>query len=112
MLADFALINDLLGSIDNSSNVITYADDTSILISNNHFKDHNGNFNKVLYNILQWFQASQLILNMEKTTTVKFTPSNHSYFLLHVTFAAEHLSVETNAINFFGLQMAFHGSPI
>jgi len=28
-------ISDLLGSVDNSSNVIMYANDTSILISNN-----------------------------------------------------------------------------
>jgi hypothetical protein len=48
MLADFALINDLPGAIDNSSNVIMYAENTSILIYNNHFKYQNGNFNKVL----------------------------------------------------------------
>lgn len=38
--------NDLPSSTDNSSNVIMYADDTSIPISNNRFEDHNGNFNK------------------------------------------------------------------
>jgi len=27
----------------------------------------NRNFNKVLYNTLKWFQANQLVLNVEKT---------------------------------------------
>jgi hypothetical protein len=52
-------------------------------------------------NTLQWFWANQLILNMEKTTTVKFAPSNRSYFPLHIT-SAEQLSVEINAITFSG----------
>jgi hypothetical protein len=41
---------------------------------------------------------------MEKTKIVKFTPSEFSYFPLHVTFA-EHLPVETNGIKFVGLQL-------
>jgi len=60
-------VSDLLGSVDNSSNVIMYADDTSILIFNNCYEDINRNFNKVLYSTLIWFQASQLVLNVEKT---------------------------------------------
>jgi len=72
-------INDLPGSIDNSSNVMMYADDTRILIFNNCYEDLNRNFNQVLYNTFKWFQTNQLVLNMEKTNTVKFTPSNFSY---------------------------------
>ena len=78
-------INDLPGSIDNSSNVIMYADDRRILISNNRYEDLNRNFNKVLYNTLKCFQASHLVLNMEKTNIVKFTPSNFPYSSLHIT---------------------------
>jgi hypothetical protein len=44
-----------------------FADDTSIKISNNCYEDLNRNFSEVLYNALKWFQASQLVLNMEKT---------------------------------------------
>ena len=97
-------INDLLGSIDNSCNVIVYADDTSVLISNNSCEELNRNFNKVLYNTIKWFQVNQLVLNMEKIKVVKFTPENLSYSPLHMTFA-EHLPVETNVIKFLGLQM-------
>jgi hypothetical protein len=72
-------ISDLLGSVDNNSYVIMYADDTSILILNNCYEDINRNFSEVLYNTLKWFQASQLVLNVEKTKIVKFTHSNFSY---------------------------------
>ena len=70
-----------------------YANDTSILISNNCYEDINRNFNKVLYNTLKWFQAIQLVLKVERTKIVKFTPSDFSYATLHITFA-EHLPVE------------------
>ena len=83
--------------------MITYANDTSILISNNCYEQLNRTFNEVLYNTLKWFQANHLVLNMEKTKTVKLTPANFSYPPLHITFA-EHLPVITNAIKFLGLQ--------
>ena len=97
-------INDLLGSIDNSSSVIIYADYTSILISNNCYEELNRNFNEVRYNTLHWFQSSQLVLNTEKIKVVKFTPAYFSYSTLHITFT-EHLPVKTNAIKFLGLQL-------
>jgi hypothetical protein len=84
-----------------------YADDTIILISNNCYEELNRHFNVVLYNTLTWFQANQLVLNMEKTKIVKFTPanfSNFSYFPLHITIG-EILPVETNAVNFLGLEL-------
>jgi len=56
------------------------------------------------YTTLKWFQASQLVLRMEKTKIVKFTPSDFSHFPLHIT-SAEHLPVETNGIQFVGPQL-------
>jgi hypothetical protein len=54
-------INDLLGSVDNSSNLITYANYTSVLISFNCYEELNRNFSEVLYNTLKWFQANQVV---------------------------------------------------
>jgi hypothetical protein len=68
-----------------------YADDTSILTSNYRYEDHNRGFNKVLYNTLKWFQANLLVSNVEKATIAKFTPSNLSYFPMHITFANTYL---------------------
>jgi hypothetical protein len=100
-------INYFPGLADNSSNVIMYADDTSILISSNCYEEVTRHFNVILYNTLTWFQANRLVLIMEKTKIVKFTPakcSNFSYFPLHITIS-EILPVETNAVNFLGLQL-------
>jgi hypothetical protein len=41
---------------------------------------------------------------MKKTKIVKFTTANFSYFSLHIT-TGENLLVETNVINFLGLQL-------
>jgi len=60
-------VSDLLGSVDNRSNVMMYPDDTRISIFNNCYEDINRNFNKVLYDTFKSFQASHLVLNVEKT---------------------------------------------
>lgn len=78
-------INDLLVSTDNSFNVIMYADDISILISNNCYEELNRTFNEALYDTLKRFQANQLVLNMENIKIVKFTPV-HVIFLTTYNF--------------------------
>jgi hypothetical protein len=94
-------INDFLGLFGNNSNVIMYADDTSILISNISYEELNRILNDILYNTIKWFQVNQLVLNMGKTKTVKFTPANLSNCSLWIT-SGENLPVITN----------FHGSLI
>jgi hypothetical protein len=84
-------INDFPG-FDNS-NVIMYADDTRILISNN-----------VLYNTIKWFQVNQLVLNRKKTKIVKFTPANPLNSSLRIT-SGENLPLIPNVLNFLGLQL-------
>jgi hypothetical protein len=96
-------INDFPGLFDNS-NVIMYADDTSILISNNRYEELGRNLNDVLYNTVKWFQVNHLVLNMEKTKIVKFTPEIPRNFSLWITFG-ENLPVITNDINFLGLEL-------
>jgi hypothetical protein len=94
-------INDFLGLFDDNSNVIVFADDTSIIISNNRYEELNRILNDVLHNTVKWFQVSQLVLNMEKTKIVKYTPETSS---LWITFG-ENLRVVTNVINFLGLPL-------
>ena len=81
-----------------------YADDTSILISNNCCEELNRNFNQVLYSTLKWFQANQLELNGEKTKILKFTPEKFSYSPSQITFT-EHLPAETDLIKFLSIQL-------
>jgi len=59
-------INDLPGSIDDSSNLIMFSNETSILISNNCYEDLNRNFSEVLYITLEWFQANSASIKYGK----------------------------------------------
>jgi hypothetical protein len=52
-----------------------FADDTSVLISNKNFSKFENTFNTVLKHITTRFHANQLILNVDKTNIVKFTPT-------------------------------------
>jgi hypothetical protein len=52
-----------------------FADDTSILITNANHDELILDFVLVLSQVSKWFQAIQLILNIEKTSLVKFAPT-------------------------------------
>jgi hypothetical protein len=71
-------INDFPIPIDKISYVIIFADDTSILISNNNYNDLNRTCTSVFSYIAKWFQANQLVLTIEKPNMVKFTPCKFS----------------------------------
>jgi uncharacterized membrane protein YoaT (DUF817 family) len=60
---------DFPGLINSHSDIIMFADDTSIFISsNNNHNKLNLNFKSVLIQILKWFQGNQFITNVEKQT--------------------------------------------
>jgi hypothetical protein len=50
-----------------------YAKDTSVLISNRNYNEFKHTLNLVIIHIVNWFQANQLILNMDKINIVIFT---------------------------------------
>jgi len=47
--------------IDNSSNVILYSDDRSIVTANNCYEVFNRNFKEIIYNTLTLFQTDHLL---------------------------------------------------
>jgi hypothetical protein len=59
--------NDFSIPINKISDVIMFAYNTSILISNNKCTDLHQVCTSVLSHIANWFQANQLVLNVEKT---------------------------------------------
>ena len=71
-----------LCSVDNSSNVIMYTDDRSIVTANNCYKV----FNRNLIQHPHIFQANPLVLNTETTKIGRFTHANFSSFPFHTTF--------------------------
>ena len=69
-------VNDLPRHINHSANVMLYADDTSILITENNYEDLNQTIKLALDCSNRWFKANQLVLNLTKTNIIKFSPSN------------------------------------
>jgi hypothetical protein len=69
-------INDFPLGVNTKLDAIMFADDTSVLICNEKFNEFENTFNTVLKHITAWFHANQLVLNLDKTNIVKFTPKN------------------------------------
>jgi hypothetical protein len=68
-------INDLPLHINAISDPILFADDTSVLISKDSCEEFQQTANLVLSNMSKWFEANQLVLNMEKSNMLKFKTS-------------------------------------
>jgi hypothetical protein len=97
---DFSILNNKISDI-------TLADDTRILISNKNYNDLNQTCTSVFSYIDRWFQANQLVLNVEKTNILKFTPPKFSDYPLQLKYVGHTLS-EADNIKFLELKVANH----
>ena len=57
-----------------------------------------------LSHISKWFHANQLLLNVEKTNIVKFTPIKSLYYPLDIEYVGKLLTEVTN-IRFVGMKI-------
>jgi hypothetical protein len=64
-------INDLLPTIRTLSEPIIFADDTSVIITNNNFDDFCTLPNSVPFHMSKWFTANKLALSLDKTKNNK-----------------------------------------
>ena len=65
-------INDLARTINKVAEVILFADDMSIIISNKNIQEFKNNLNSVIKQTINWFQSNLLSLNYNKTYFLKF----------------------------------------
>jgi hypothetical protein len=65
---------------------ILFADDTSIIISIRNFRDFSTTSNLVLSRVIEWFAANKLVLNLEKTNTMKFVTNNSPHCALTIGY--------------------------
>jgi hypothetical protein len=65
-------INDFPGSTDKYPSVIMFADDATILMSNDKYYELEEDFDSFLIQVSKWFCASQLVLNVEKPTYLRY----------------------------------------
>jgi hypothetical protein len=102
-------INDLPLGVNTKLDAIMFADGTSVLISHKHFNKFKNAFNTVLNHITNWFHAIQLILNMDTTNIVNFTPTNIRVVCnpLTIEYDGKVLTEVTN-FKFLGLHIDNH----
>jgi hypothetical protein len=64
-----------------------YVKDTIVLIYNPNYNEFKHTINLVIVQIVNWFQANQLILNVDKTNIVIFTTKSGTSHLLSFEYA-------------------------
>lgn len=69
-------INDLPYLVKTLSEIVLFADDTSLIFKVNRHKDNLDDTNVTLSRVLDWFTANNLVLNAKKTKCIKFTLPN------------------------------------
>jgi len=77
-------IIDLPLRINSVSEPILFADDTSVIISSRNFHYFRLVSNLVLFHMIKWFAANNLVLNLGKMNIVKFITKNSSHSTLHI----------------------------
>jgi len=70
-------INDLPTVVNNENNMVLFADDTSIIITDTNRRDFNVNANHMLQDINTWFKVNLLTLNFNKTQYLEFRTKNY-----------------------------------
>lgn len=78
-----ACISDLPFEINAISDLIAFADYTNFSISKDNYDDFKQMSILFLFNICEWFDANQLVLNVDKNV-VNFTTTNLFHFTLAV----------------------------
>jgi hypothetical protein len=99
-------INDFPLEISKISEVM-FADDTSILRTAKDYYNLKSKLDVVFSHLFKRFQNNQLVLNMDKTKTIKFTPTAATSYPLDIVFFNKTLK-EVEMIEFLGFQLDNH----
>jgi hypothetical protein len=78
-------INDLPKIVNDNTEVVLYADDTSIIITSLNPTDFTNSANKILQDINKWFTTNPLSLNTDDTI-MQFVTKTRSVIHLHVMY--------------------------
>ena len=65
-------INDFPSAINKLASTVSFADDTSIILSNMNPDEFMNSTIRVMNEIIEWFQSNLLSLNFNKTTFIQF----------------------------------------
>jgi hypothetical protein len=100
-------INDPPPTVDTLSDPILFADDTTVIISSKIFYDFFTMSNTVLSHMNKRFTSNKLVLNLDKTNTIKFITNKSPQYDLKSGYDEKYVE-ETINTKFLGLQMDNH----
>jgi hypothetical protein len=95
-------INDLPNITDIGAKIVLFSDDTSIIITNSNHEGLQTALNKTLSNIISWFKANILFLNLNKTYYLEFRTKNYIDTALDINYFNKSLANVT-CTKFLGL---------
>jgi len=97
-------INDLPRILDENTNTVLFADDTSILITSSDKMDLDENINQTFQKINNWFKSNQLALNLDKTQFLEFR-TNYFFTDSVQTDYEQELMNNATEVRFLGLTL-------
>jgi len=95
-------INDLPASISKIAKSIIFADDTSIVVTNDNKVDFRQNVRRVMIEISNWFQCNRLTLNYGKTHFLQFLTKKQNE-MQHQIVTSNSVMTNINSTKFLGL---------
>jgi hypothetical protein len=95
-------INDLPTLVNEDNNIVLYADDTSIVITDSNRADFNLNVNVLFKDLNNWFKNN--LLNFTKTHYLEFRPTKHPKANIQIHYNHKYISNVTQT-NFLGLTL-------
>jgi len=95
-------INDLPKIIPKYNNIVLFADDTSILITDSNNIDFNINIHQSLTSLITWFNSNLLTFNLNKTHYIEFKTKNYYQVQTKVQYEHKDISNSTET-KFLGL---------
>jgi hypothetical protein len=99
-------INDLHKIVHKDNNIVLFADDTSITITDSNKLDFNINNNQTFQDISTWFNVGLLMLNFSKTQYLDFRTKNYYNVNTQNTYGLKCIT-NTTEINFHVLETAY-----
>jgi hypothetical protein len=81
-----------------------FAENTSVLIYKDNYDDFQQTSNLVLSHMSKWFEENQLVLNMEKTSMLKFKTSNVPHRPLTIRYKQKYIK-KIKSIKFLGIRI-------
>jgi hypothetical protein len=99
-------INDLPPTMDTLSEPITFADNTSVIISSKNF-DFSAMSNTVFFHMSKKFTSNKLVLNLDKTNIIKFITNKSPQYELNISYDGKYIEESINT-KFLGLKIDNH----